>query len=243
MIQRSSHRRAERGNVLFMVLIAVVLIGLLTAAIQFSSRPEGANIDRETLVIRATEAQRQAGEFERAVLFILQENGKSESELRFAHPQAHADYGDLSADADKTDQVFDRLGGGANYALPPEGINDGSSWEFYGGTDLPDVGSDKADLIAVLPNVTQKFCERINAVNGQTASQPEDTGVGAAAGSDPGSCLKIGAAGRFDGGQQFYTTTINATDEATFTLKPALEACVHCALDNAYHFYHVLLAR
>lgn len=225
-------RPDERGNVLFMILLAVVLIGLLTAAVLRTNRPEGANIDKEALIIRASEAQRAASEFERGILFIVQQNGKSESTLRFAHPQAHTDYGDLPGDTDKSDQLFDKSGGGATYREAPPEVNDGSKWEFFGGTALPEVGSDKADLIAVLPNVTQAFCTRVNELNGQTSQQP----------LDDDDCLNPGASGRFDNGTQFETLSPNTVDESTFTKKPALQACVKCD-DNTYQFYHVLLAR
>ncbi len=243
--ERKKNRASERGNVLFMILIAVTLIGLLTAAVLSSSRPEGTNIDKETLIFRASEIQRYASELERGVLFIIRQNGKSESDIRFAHPDAHADYGDLSADGDPSDQIFHRLGGAAAYRDPPADINDGSAWEFYGGTHLPDAGSARADLIAVLPNVTQAFCDKINTVNGQTTNQPDDTGAAAAVGNDPGSCLHIGALGRFDDAQQFYDSpsTPNTVDEASFSKKPALQACVYCTLGSSYHFYHVILAR
>lgn len=240
-------RVAERGNILFMILIAIALIGLLTVAIQGSGSSRNSNIDNETLIIRATEVQRYASELERAVMFVLQ-NGVSESDIRFAHPNNNSDYGDLSADTDKSDQVFDRAGGGALYRDPPADINDGSAWEFYGGTHLPSVGSDKADLVAVLPNVTDQFCTKINALNGQTGT-PADTGSGAASGADPGDCVFLDAAGRFDGSQQFYSTP-NTVDETTFAqdattsaAKPAPQACVVCARDSANHFYHVILAR
>jgi len=235
---------------LFIILMAIVLLGLLTAAIQYSSRPEGANIDKETLLIRVTEVQRYASELERAVLFIMQ-NGKSESDIRFGHPDAHADYGLISDQPDR--QVFDRQGGGAKYRDPPDGINDGSAWEFYAGTALPQVGSTRADLVAVLPYVTQAFCERLNQSIGQTTQQPNDTGASAASGADPGTCVQIGALGRFDAGQQFYDSpsTPNTVDESTFTVMPALQGCVLCSLDtngangtaDEYHFYHVLYAR
>lgn len=242
-----SHRAKERGNILFMILIAVVLIGLLSAAIMSSNDQQGANIDRESLTIKASEVQRYASELERAVLFIMQ-NNLSESDIRFAHPDAHADYGDLSADADTTDQVFARDGGGATYRAPPSGVNDGSAWEFYGGTHLPGVGSSRAELIAVLPNVTDEFCTKINDINNQSA-QPRDTGAVAASGANPGSCLNVGALGRFDAGQQFYST-VNTVDETTFAqdssgaaAKTALQACVRCDIGPANHFYHVLMAR
>ncbi|HOO81509.1 MAG TPA: hypothetical protein PK513_03295 [Alphaproteobacteria bacterium] len=248
-------RYSETGNVLFIILLAIVLIGALTAAIQSSNRSEGSNIDAETLVIRASEVQRYASELERAVTFIMQ-NGASESDLRFAHPDAHSDYGDLSADADPSDQVFHVSGGGASYRAAPGGINDGSAWEFYAGTHIPGMGTaSRAELIAVLPNVTQAFCNKINEINDQPLSlpnppgPPEDTGASAASGSDPGACLNIGALGRFNDTRQFYTT-INTVDETTFTQDPntgaavpAPQACVKCAIGPTYHFYHVLLAR
>ncbi|MCB9982782.1 MAG: hypothetical protein H6861_03775 [Rhodospirillales bacterium] len=248
-------QNSEHGNVLFIILLAIVLIGALTAAIQSSNRSEGSNIDAETLVIRASEVQRYASELERAVTYIMH-NGKSESDIRFAHPDAHSDYGDLSADADPSDQVFHGDGGAASYRAPPSGINDGSAWEFYGGTHIPGMGTtSRAELIAVLPNVTQDFCDRINTLNGQPLitpdppGPPEDTGAATASGLDPGNCLAIGALGRFDNAQQFYSI-INSVDEASFTqdpntggVRPAPQACVKCAVGSAYHFYHVLLAR
>lgn len=251
-------RNSEQGNVLFMILIAVALIGLLTAAISQTSRPDGTNIDKETLVLRASEVQRYASELERAVTFIMQ-NGLSESDIRFAHYNANADYGDLGADADKSDQVFDRVGGGANYRDAPDGINDGSAWEFYGGSHAPGMGrSDRAELVAVLPHVTQGFCDKINDLNGQSGTMDDDGG-GAATAGNAGSCVNLGAIGRFDDVTQFYTT-INSMAETsgsfqhdanTSAPRPAPQGCVTCAIDtngangatDERHFYHVIMTR
>jgi hypothetical protein len=243
-------KKGERGNMLFMILIAVVLIGLLTAVIMQSSGNSKSDIDDETLVIRVSEAQRAASEFERAVLFITS-NGISETDIRFSHPAADADYGDLSLADELTEQrpqVFHPQGGGASYNEPPAEINDGSAWEFYGSTAIPGAGSSRADLVAVLPNVTLQFCDRINALAGQPAIPPEDTGVGLAAGANPGECVNAGDAARFNDTQQFYDTP-NTMDETTFTqdvntgaARTALQACVKCDT-GGYHFYHVLLAR
>ncbi len=242
-----AQRHSEGGNILFMVLIAVALIGLLTAAIMNSGGSENASIDDETLVIRASEVQRHASELERAVMFIVH-NGKSESDIRFSHPDAPSSYGDLSADTDKTDQIFHQDGGGASYKAPPEDVNDGSAWEFYGGTSVPGVGSDKPDLVAVLPNVTQQFCNRINKLANQTGT-PEDTGSGLASGANAGECINQGVNGRFRDAQQYYVIP-NTVDESTFEqdpeiseARPALQACVHCAEGNQNHYYQVLLAR
>lgn len=252
------HRDHERGNVLFMILIAVALIGLLTAAVSRTNRPDGASIDREALVLRVGEVQRYASELERAVNFIMQ-NGFSERDLRFAHYDAHADYGDFAADTDKRDQIFAREGGGANYRTPPNGVNDGSAWEFYGGTHVPGMGrSDRAELVAVLPHVTAEFCDRINDLNSQSGTMLDDGNV-TASGANAGECVNVGAIGRFDNGQQFYTTinTMNETaasfehDAATSAARPAAQGCVTCSMDtnaangttDERHFYHVLMTR
>lgn len=247
-----SRHQPQAGNVLFIILIAIVLIGALTAAIQFTSRSDGSNIDRETLIIRTSEVQRYASELERAVNYII-ESGQSESALRFAHADAPSDYGDLSADPYTRDQIFASDGGGATYREPPEGINDGSPWEFFGGTHVPGMGTGRGELVAVLPNVTQEFCDRINQLNNQTLN-PFDGGSGLAAGNSAGdsagSCVALGDNGRFVGA---FHNTPNTMDASTFeqdtaytpsVAHPAPQACVVCNEGGEIpHFYHVLLVR
>lgn len=225
----SSLLEQEGGNVLIFILLAIVLIGALTAAIQSTSN-HTANIDKETVILRLTEAQRTASEISRAVTYIMQ-NGKSESDIRFSSPDADVEYGDLDADTDKTDQVFHRDGGAAIYPAPPSDINDGSQWEFYGNTSLPAVGTDAPELIAVLPNVTQAFCTAINSSLGYSSVQPEDSGT----------CLNTGSPARFGDSNQFDSSP-NTVSEATFSITPATQGCVQCA-DNSYHYFYVLMAR
>lgn len=230
--------RAQDGNILFMILGAIILLGLLTIALRQSGQPGGGGIDSEKTALAATQVKSYGAELEHAVQLVLS-NGISESDIRFAHPDANADYGDITIQPHR--QIFDPKGGAAAYRAPPEGINDGSGWEFYGGTHLPSVGSERADLIAVLPNVTQAFCEKTNALNDLTG-QPADTGGATASGASPGDCLSLGTQGRFDDGQQFYDPP-NTTNEASFSHKPAPEGCVQCTTDGAHHYYHVIMAR
>lgn len=240
-------RSSESGNILFIILIAIFLIGSLTAVIMSSDDSESATIDDETLVIRASEVQRYASELERAVRFITQ-NGFSESDIRFAATNAPSAYGSFSGN--NGNQIFSKDGGGASYRSPPDDINDGSGWEFYGGTAVPGVGSDRADLVAVLPNVTRQFCDRINKLNGQPLITPTDSGAGTSTANSAGDCIFMdSAAARFGGSATFYSSP-NTMDDASFTQdpntsssRPALQACVQCARDSEYHFYHVILAR
>jgi len=226
---KETDRDGESGNILIMVLIAIVLIGLLTAALQ-QSGGDGANIDPETLTIRVSEVQRTAAELERAVQYVMQ-NGPSETDLRFAIPTDNStEYGDITTTPQW--QIFHTSGGAATYRNPPAGIQTTPSpWEFYGTTAIPGAATAKPELIAVLPNVTQGFCERVNSANGQTDSQPEEDGAG---------CINGGATERF--GTAFYDdASPNTLDAATFTKTPAMQACVECS--GVYHFYHVLNVR
>lgn len=217
--------RSQNGNVLFFILIAVALVGLLTMAIQSSSQTGSENIDDETLLIQASEIRQYATELENAVRFIMQ-NGHSENDLRFAHPEAHPDYGNITISSET--QIFHRSGGAATYRLPRSRVNNGDRWEFYAGTHLPGAGTDRADLIAVLPNINEPLCQMINKQIGYTG-QPLDTGA----------CLHEGPAERFDSGN--FSSTANTVDVSSFSSTPAFQGCVLCG--SNYHFYHVLMAR
>lgn len=234
------HRQNESGNIMFIILIAIALIGVLTAVISNSGNNDNNGIDNESLVIRVSEVQRYASELERGINYIMQ-NRVSESDIRFAIPTDTTNttgYGDLAADTTPEDQMFHPNGGAANYRDPPNDIQSTvSAWEFYGGTRIPGVGTNRADLIAVLPNVTLQFCNRINEINDQTAT-PAENGAGN---------INEGASARFGSGGTpvtFDDATPNTLNDATFSRTPALQACVTVAgSPTQYHFYHVIMPR
>lgn len=237
---RALHTHPESGNLIFMILLAVVLIGYLSVAIMNSGDSDGANIDDESIIIQASQIRSYVGELERGIRYIQQNDTVSEDDFRFAHPDADPDYGDLSSAPlpSPANQMFHQNGGAARYRFPNSGINDGSPWEFYGGTAIPSVGSDRADLVAVLPNISQALCDYINTSN----SQPITLG-------DTGSCVYQGSASRFNSSTQFDSSP-NIMDESSFAqnttinaVKPAPQACVTCTSDGANHFYHVIYAR
>lgn len=217
---------------------AIFLLGLLVVMVKGSTTP-GAGIDSEELMLRATQVQEYGSELERAVAYILR-NGHSESDIRFANPfSLGGPYGDVTDTPSR--QVFDRAGGGATYRTPPDDINDGTGWEFYATTHMKDMGTDtaassRAELIAVLPNVTSDFCEKINDLNDQDLTLTDD--------HDPtaGGCIYAGGGSEFTG---TYTdgAAANTIDDTTFTYVPAKQACIHCESDDSLHFYHVLLSR
>jgi len=231
MVSSPHFRNSESGNVVFFILLAIVLIGLVTVAMRSGS--DNDHIDNETLSIEASKIREYASELERGIAFIMRD-GNSESEIRFASGTASV-YGDITLSS--ATQLYNQLGGGVEYRNVPSTISSADHWEFYGHTHLPDVGTSAPELIAVLPHVSEAFCKKINAMNGyNTATQPTD---------NSGDCINAAdsnAALRFTSGNLFSTGgAIDETDEASFTVKPAMQGCVKCGTD--FHFFHVLMAR
>lgn len=230
------HReRQQSGNVIFFILLAILLLGFLTAALR-SGGIEGGQIDNETAAINVSRMKDQANAFERGVAFIMQ-NDASETDIRFAHANAPADYGnDPTVNAQF--QIFSRAGGGVEYLPPPSGINDGSGWEFYGNTHMPQVGTALPELLAVLPHITAEACTLINRQAGYTGTPTDDGGS-----AQSPSCVYSDSSARFSSAGMYSDPASNTTNEATFSLKPATQACVTCDGDGSRHFVRVLLAR
>lgn len=223
----------EAGNIIFYVLLGIVLIGLLTMALR-KTNEQSKDLDQEQIFIKSTQIQKYAAQVAQAVAY-LQEKGVSETDMRFAHPKASGDYGTITTNPQN--QVFHPTGGNADYQLPPTGLNDGSKWEFYGTTDIPQIGSDKSDLIMVLPNITQEACQIINRQLGfDINTQPEDV----ASGANPDCVYSTTAADRFTGA---FDSTPNVLDDTTFSRLPVTQACVLCASDGTYNYFYVLNSR
>ena len=225
------HATGQDGNVFVFILIAIVLIGLVTVAIRSGSQGTG-DVDKETVTVGAAKIRQYAAEVERGTALILS-GPVSETDIRFAHANAAAEYG-TDPTVTPQAQVFSPQGGGAGDEAPPAGANDGSAWEFYGNTAMPNVGSDKPDLIAVLPNVSAEICTKINADDGYAAPATLE---------DDGTCVNTGAAARFGAGAQYADGSPNTLVTASFPAdRPILDACITCA-DGTHHYVHVLHAR
>lgn len=233
-----THRRishGQNGNILVYILGAIVLLGMLFAILR-GNYQEGSDIDAEKAAIYVSKVREQAADIERAVAFI-RHNGFRESEIRFAHANADAPYGAISDEPGR--QVFSSEGGAAEYKLPPPGINDGTKWQFYATTHVPQIGTDieagrRSELVAVLPNVAKSFCFQMNASLRQRINLDVST--------DPASkgCI-------YDPGDEFMGSfaegsDANFIDHTKVTYLPPRELCVRCD-DGSFHYYRVLLER
>jgi len=215
---------AQSGNILLYILIAIVLIGLITVALR-SNGGMTENVDKESDASKATQLIRYAGELSQAVQIILS-NGASEADVRFAIPgSVTAGYGDIATTP--ANQVFSSQGGKAVYRLPPAGVNDGTAWAFSAGRSMPQVGSDKADLTAILTNVTDSSCQAIDSQLGFSSVPTAACGT-----------VTSGFLGASD-----YSSSPIILSTAGFSLLPAPQACIKCTSPSRNLYIVTLIAR
>jgi hypothetical protein len=151
----------EKGNVLFLILIAVALFAALSYAVTKSTRSGGGTTDRERAILSgATLTQHPTALRTSLIRMILA--GTDVTEIFFNPPAA---FGAV----DPNVLVFHPDGGGALFQNAPADIMAGGGegvWNFNGLFDVPEIGvSDTAtgnDLVAFLPGVTQGVCIQIN---------------------------------------------------------------------------------
>jgi len=219
----------QSGNILIYILGAIFLMGLLIVALKGSFQ-EGSGIDPEKTAMLVGQVQRYGAELERGVAYVLR-NGYSETDIRFAHPNAPS-YG-LITDIPAR-QVFSPEGGGVEWRAPPVGIlqNPGSNYTISSGSEIDGVGSTCGtsrcnDLVMYLLNPTKDFCLAVNNANGIT-NPSGDTPI------EPDSFTwNI----PFDGTYILYGT-VNTTGNYT---AGKTEGCVKYT--TLYYYYRVLLAR
>ncbi len=155
-------RQTERGNALFLILIAVVLFAALSYAITQSNR-SGANPSRETNLIASTTVTQYPSAIRTAITRMLL-RGVTAEELLFTAPAASGTYVD-----DATYQVFNPTGGGAVFQnVDPNTVELDSSgtplgsWNFRIDKPVTLIGTTTEDVVAVLTRVKKGICERIN---------------------------------------------------------------------------------
>lgn len=220
--------RNNNGNILIILLIAIVLLGTLTIVI--SDDETGSDISKEKISLSINSLQTFSNEVHMAVNKLIL-SGISEQEIQFSHDKLHSDYGTEGGN-DSNTEVFHIDGGQAAYRSPPKNINDGSEWEFMGGTALPELGTeDSSELIAILPNINSSLCDAINSRMGYDISttNPQDTGQ----------CI-YNTIDRFTPANSYKDSGANTIDDSS-VIYPFMEGCISCGSNK--HYIKVLIIR
>lgn len=175
----SSDRSAERGNVLFLILIAVVLFAALSYAVTQSSRTGGGDAGKETNLISSAEISQYPAAVKTAIVRMIID-GTTYEELKFNPPSA---FGALST---TTDGVFHPDGGAAAYTQASAGImtnNSPGTWYFNPNFEVKNIGTsttsspDGNEFIAFLPGIKQAICKKVNEEVGIGTTIPTTSGI------------------------------------------------------------------
>jgi hypothetical protein len=125
------HAQNARGNVLFILLIAIALIAALTMTVMRSDVSDVDSVAPEQARLLAGRILNQARTLEQAVT-TLRSKGCSEQQLSF-YTTLVAGYTNADAPVDKSCDIFEREGAGLSWPNPPDLSNDGSAWRMMAG--------------------------------------------------------------------------------------------------------------
>lgn len=235
-------RQGERGNVLFLILIAVALFAALSYAVTQSTRSGSGDASGETNLINSAQlAQYPAGIRTSVVRMII--GGVAVEQLIFDTPAA---FPTMNV-SDIEFSVFHPQGGGGVFQKAPTDLmvsGASGNWIYSSAYEISGIGLTNGtgtgnDIIAFLPGVGQNVCKKLNEEIGITSANADgipndstitpipteemlstnrgiDGYVGTIAGSfvgQPFGCFRVGA--------------INASFDAS----------------NGYVYYHVLVER
>ncbi len=154
----------QRGNVLFLILIAVALFAALSYAVTQSSR-SGGDSGRETNILNSAQLAQYPNSIRTAVLRQVID-GTAVTSVLFNAP---ASFGGTNRI-----EVFHPEGGGAVFQnapsdfMNPAGSNPNGNWFYNLEFEVTNIGistpSNLAgnELIAFLPGLTEAVCQRIN---------------------------------------------------------------------------------
>lgn len=163
-------RPHEKGNILFLILLAVVLFAALSYAVTSSMRGGGNDATAEQTEMAVSEVLNYAAQVEAAVQRVSLSNGCGDTQISFQNDFVNQ-YTNPNAPGRQC-WVFDPAGGGVVFQTPPTEIlvpqseyqNDGYGHYIYtGGLSFRWIGTySGTDLAFILKGLNSAACALIN---------------------------------------------------------------------------------
>lgn len=172
--------KGERGNILFLILIAVALFAALALAISQSSRNSGKDASQEKSQLLLDQLTQYGSSLTQAVTRVILSNNCSLNTVDFSSPRWTADYYDISAvtngpqsPPDNRCDIFDVRGGNIIWQSPPKDALaiPGREYVITAALSVEGVGTTAYEL-TMLAEVTKDVCMKAN-------EQEKITAVGA----------------------------------------------------------------
>lgn len=230
--------KGERGNALFLILIAVALFAALSYAVTSSGRGSGSISNEQALITAAQITQFPAAVRTAVTRMVI--TGTTASSLTFASPDS------------TTSGVFSTTGGGAILQTPPSNIGTATTWQFKSapstgtGWFISGVGTDTAatgiDAFAFLNGLTLPVCTQIlRGLALNTTPRTEATAVVFTGGTNEGLATQTGGATNAQTGTAASAYAFNIWNTANPTVSPQAFSCVLNGTGGNYVYYHALL--
>jgi len=158
--------KCEKGNALFLILIAVALFAALSYAVTQSGR-SGGGVDKEDTMIKVAQTIQYMSSLTNAATRLTIIDGIDPTNITFeTTPLSHKPC------INGTGCLFTSEGGGAAWQNEVVGTTRyaTTSWNF----SVTDVGTTAADVLTYTYNLTQSECEQFNKGLGLSAPVAED---------------------------------------------------------------------
>jgi len=161
MSNNQNTRQSEKGNVLFLILIAVALFAALSYVVTQSTRSGGGSTEREKNILSSAQMTQYPTAL-RTSLIRQVLAGVAIENVKFNSP------GSFSPSVEV--EVFHPQGGGATYQAAPAELMAGTGgtqgvWTYNAEVYVPGIGIDTVggnDVIAFLPGVSDGVCRQVN---------------------------------------------------------------------------------
>ncbi len=162
MVFVRSDSTSERGNVLFLVLIAVALFAALAYAVTKSTRTSNEITEEEKSAFSSAVMSQYPATLRTSLVRMVLTGTKAE-QVKFNSPSDFADVEEVS------ELVFHPNGGAAVFQHAAADVMAGDTqgeWSFNANFSIPEVGIEDVetgnDIIAFLPGVSKSVCENAN---------------------------------------------------------------------------------
>ncbi len=155
----------QKGNALFLILIAVALFAALSYAVTQSGRG-GGSVDREQASINAAQMIQYAHQIEVAFNRLVLA-GCDPSVIDVHHPDTPTSLRNLATPADGSCDVYEAAGGGVPAVTFPDSFYTGpivqtGGMVVYNSSGIEDVGTIEPELYLYTGPLTEDICFEIN---------------------------------------------------------------------------------
>jgi hypothetical protein len=232
-MKKLKYSSSQSGSSLIIILVAVALFAALSYVISQQSN-SSSSLSNEKIRLIASDILDMGNKLSDSTA-RLRLRQISNTKISFENSIV-AGYTNAACTTDLC-KVFTFDGGGKDWETPTPDVNGGVDWGYTGDVAIKNIGSDDADLVAILPELSLDICDRINILIGIYGAGGTPTVIAAVnankfTGAYAG--VPVSITGVDIDGEKSACIQITAANGTAFTGAP---------LANSYVFYQVLEAR